>query len=47
MELQEDLEFMEDHEELLEKLNDIDKKIPNYCLWSFYGGSQSEYLVFN
>lgn len=41
------LEFMEDHEELLEILTSNDSKIPNTCLWSFYGGSQSEYLVFN
>jgi superfamily II DNA or RNA helicase len=47
MEVQEDLELMEDHEDLLEILNNIDKKIPNNCLWSFYGGNQSEYLVFN
>ena len=47
MEENTELEFIEDHEELLEILNNIDTKIPNVCLWSFYGGSQSEYLVFN
>jgi hypothetical protein len=47
MESNTDLEYMEDHEEILEILNNIDTKIPNVCLWSFYGGSQSEYLVFN
>ena len=41
------LEFMEDHEELLEILNSNDSKIPNTCLWSFYGGNQSEFLIFN
>ena len=47
MESNTDLEYMEDHEEILEILNNFDTKIPNVCLWSFYGGSQSEYLVFN
>ena len=47
MESNTDLEYMEDHEEILEILNNSDTKIPNVCLWSFYGGSQSEYLVFN
>ena len=41
------LEFMEDHEELLEILNSNDSNIPNTCLWSFYGGNQSEFLIFN
>ena len=47
MESNTDLEYMEDHEEISYILNNIDTKIPNACLWSFYGGSQSEYLVFS
>ena len=41
------LEYMEDHEELLDILTNMDSKIPGNCLWEFYGGSQSDYLVFN
>lgn len=41
------LEEIEDHDEILDKLNEIDSKIPSICLWSFYGGNQGEYLVFN
>ena len=47
MEENTELEFMEDHEELLEILTSNDSKIPNTCLWSFYGGNQSEFLIFN
>ena len=47
MEENTELEFMEDHEELLEILTCNDSKIPNTCLWSFYGGNQSEFLIFN
>ena len=42
-----ELEDIEDHDVILDKLNEIDSKIPNICLWSFYGGNQGEYLVFN
>lgn len=47
MEENTELDSMEDHTELLEILNSIDSKIPNTCLWSFYGGNQSEFLIFN
>ena len=47
MESNTELEEIDDHDEIFEKLNNIDSKIPNVCLWSFYGGSQNEYLVFN
>jgi len=47
MEENTELELMEDHEELLEILNRNYSKIPNTCLWSFYGGNQSEFLIFN
>ena len=47
MEIRTDLEYMEDHEELLEIVTNMDSKIPGNCLWEFYGGSQSDYLVFN
>lgn len=47
IEINTDLEYMEDHDEILKILNQMDTKIPNVCLWSFYGGSENEYLVFN
>ena len=47
MEYNTELEEIDDHDEILDILNGIDTQIPSICLWSFYGGSQSEYLVFN
>ena len=47
MEENEELESMDDHEDLLEILNNIDKKIPNNCLWEFYGGTKSDFLIFS
>jgi len=47
MESNAELDEIEDHDEILDILNGIDTKIPSICLWSFYGGNQSDYLVFN
>ena len=32
--------------ELFEFLNNSDKKIPNECLWYFYGGSYKDFIIF-
>ena len=41
------LESMEDHEEIIQILNNIDPKIPNNRLCTFYGGSDSDFIIFN
>ncbi len=35
-----------DNKEILNYLHNKDKKIPNYLLWQYYGGSKKEYLIF-
>jgi superfamily II DNA or RNA helicase len=36
----------EDYNEIIEFLNNIDPKIPNYLLWNYYGGFINDFLLF-
>jgi hypothetical protein len=36
--------YMYDDEEKLNYFNNIDNKIPNECLWGFYGGNRDNYF---
>ena len=36
----------ENNSDLLEFLTKKDKKIPNECLWFYYGGAKKDFIIF-